>query len=62
MLESAQLFGFLAIFSAAYGGISFVLSGFRDNGNSAQMGGSFLGAFWPLIFVLYFNKRCNVWD
>ena len=49
--------GFLAVLSAAYGGISFVFSGFHNNGNSAQMGGSFIGAYASYFLVLYFNKR-----
>lgn len=49
--------GFLAVLSAAYGGISFVLSGFQDNGGSAQMGGSFVGAYACYFLVLFFNKR-----
>jgi predicted benzoate:H+ symporter BenE len=49
--------GFVAICSAAYGGISFVLSGFLNNGNSAQMGGSFIGAYASYFLVLYFNKK-----
>ena len=49
--------GFLAVLSAAYGGISFVLSGFQNNGSSAQMGGSFIGSYASYFLVLYFNKR-----
>lgn len=49
--------GFLAIFSAAYGGVSFVVSGFRNNGSSAQMGGSFIGSYVFYFLVLYYNKR-----
>ncbi len=48
--------GFLGVLSAAYGGISFVLSGFQNNGNSAQMGGSFIGSYASYFLVLYFNR------
>lgn len=33
-----------AVVSAMVGGVLFVLSGFQNNPNSAQMGGSFIGA------------------
>jgi hypothetical protein len=46
----------IAILSAAYGGIAFVFSGFKDNGNSMQMAGSFIGAYASYFLVLYFNK------
>jgi heme A synthase len=52
-----SVLGFLGILSAAYGGISFVLSGFQNNGSSAQMGGSFIGSYASYFLVLYFNKR-----
>jgi hypothetical protein len=52
-----SVLGFLGILSAAYGGISFVLSGFQINGSSAQMGGSFIGSYASYFLVLYFNKR-----
>ena len=48
--------GFLAVISAGYGGISFVLSGFQNDGSSAQMGGSFIGAYASYFLVLYFNR------
>jgi hypothetical protein len=48
--------GCLGILSAAYGGISFVLSGFQNNGSSAQMGGSFIGSYASYFLVLYFNR------
>ena len=51
------LIGLFAVASAAYGGISFVLSGFKDDGSSAQMGGAFLGAFASFFLVLYFDKK-----
>ena len=49
--------GLLGIFSAAYGGISFVLSGFHDSASSAQMGGSFIGTYASYFLVLCFNKK-----
>lgn len=48
--------GFLAMLSAAVGGYEFVRSGFADNGSSAQMGGSFIGAFASYFLVLYCTK------
>lgn len=48
--------GLIGVISAAYGGISFVLSGFQNNGNSAQMGGSFIGTYASYFLVVYFNK------
>lgn len=48
--------GTLSIISAALGGVLFVLSSFRDNGNSAQMGGSFIGAYAFYFLVLYYTK------
>jgi hypothetical protein len=51
------IIGLIAILSAAYGGIAFVFSGFKDNGNSMQMAGSFIGAYASYFLVLYFNKR-----
>jgi heme A synthase len=45
-----------AIISAAVGGTLFVLSGFQNNANSAQMGGSFIGAYVFYFLELYFTK------
>jgi hypothetical protein len=45
-----------AIISAAVGGTLFVLSGFQNNANSAQMGGSFIGAYAFYFMELYFTK------
>ena len=58
--RAARIFavlGLIFVFSAAYGGISFVLSGFQNNGNSAQMGTSFVIAYASYFLVIYFNKR-----
>ena len=38
------------------GGYFFVFSGFLNNGNSAQMGGSFVGAYAMYLMVLYYSK------
>lgn len=50
------ILGTLAIVSAAIGGVLFVLSGFQDNANSAQMGGSFIGAYAFYFLALYSTK------
>jgi hypothetical protein len=42
--------------AAALGGYLFVNSGFGDGGSSAQMGGSFIGAFTSYFLVLYHTK------
>jgi len=55
-IRVCAIIGSLAVLSAAYGGISFVLSGFQDNGNSMQMGGSFIGAYASFFLMPYFNK------
>lgn len=46
----------LFMLSAAAGGILFVLSGLQDGGNSAQMGGSFIGVYAFYFMQLYFSK------
>jgi hypothetical protein len=51
------IIGLIAILSAEYGGIAFVFSDFKSNGNSMQMAGSFIGAYASYFLVLYFNKR-----
>jgi len=51
------IIGLIAVLSAVYGGIAFVFSGFKNNGNSMQMGGSFIGAYASYFLVLYFNKK-----
>jgi heme A synthase len=48
--------GLLFIIFAAMGGFEFVLSGFSNGGNSAQMGGSFLGAFAFYFIALFYSK------
>jgi hypothetical protein len=51
-----SVIGLLAVLSAALGGYTFVRSGFADGGSSAQMGGSFIGAFASYFLVLYYTK------
>lgn len=48
-----------AIISAALGGVLFVFSGYTNNANSAQMGGSFIGAYAFYFLQLYFMKDMN---
>ena len=48
--------GLLSMLSAALGGFLFLRSGFADGGSSAQMGGSFIGAFASYFLVLYYTK------
>jgi len=50
------ILGLVFVLSAAYGGYAFVLSGYANNGSSAQMGGSFLGAYAMDFLVLYYSK------
>jgi hypothetical protein len=51
-----SILGALMIISATIGGLSFVLSGFNAGGSSAQMGGSFIGAYAFYFMELYFTK------
>jgi hypothetical protein len=55
-LQVSSILGLAAVASAAVGGTLVVLSGFQDNGNSAQMGGSFIGAYAIYFIELYFTK------
>jgi hypothetical protein len=48
--------GLVSMLSAAVGGYLFVRSGFADGASSAQMGGSFIGAFASYFLVLYHTK------
>jgi hypothetical protein len=41
---------------AGVGGLFFVLSGFTNNGKSAQMGGSFIGAYAFYFMELHYAK------
>ena len=49
--------GAAAVISAGIGGVLFVLSGFTNNANSAQMGGSFIGAYAFYFLALYSTKK-----
>jgi hypothetical protein len=51
-----SLLGLISVIVAALGGYLFVTSGFLNNGNSAQMGGAFLGAYAMNFLVLYYSK------
>jgi succinate dehydrogenase/fumarate reductase cytochrome b subunit len=53
----SAVIGMTAVISAAVGGILFVLSGFKNEGNSAQMAGSYIGAYASNFLVLYFLKE-----
>ena len=55
-LRVTSLIGLAAIASATAGGLLFVFSGFTNNGNSAQMGGSFIGAYAFYFLELYYTK------
>lgn len=50
------ILSFIFVISAAVGGYLFVLSGFSNGGNSAQMGGSFIGAYALYFLTLYYAK------
>lgn len=50
------ILGFVYVVVAGVGGLLFVLSGFTNNGNSAQMGGSFIGAYAFFFMELYYAK------
>ena len=52
----ASILALIAVVSAVVGGLLFVFSGFTDNGSSAQMGGSFIGAYAFYFLELYFTK------
>jgi hypothetical protein len=55
-IQVSSILGLAAVVSAAVGGVLFVFSGFQDNGNSAQMAGSFIGAYAFYFLELYFTK------
>jgi hypothetical protein len=48
--------GLVMVVSAAIGGFLFVMSGFSNGGNSAQMGGSFIGAYAFYFIALYYSR------
>jgi len=51
-----SILGSVMIISALIGGLVFLLSGFSAAGSSAQMGGSFIGAYAFYFMELYFTK------
>ena len=55
-LRICALLATASVISATVGGVLFVLSSFQNNANSAQMGGSFIGAYAFYFLVLYFTK------
>lgn len=55
-IQVPSILGLVAVVSAIIGGILFVLSGFTNNGVSAQMGGSFIGAYAFYFIELYYAK------
>jgi len=55
-IQIASILGLIMIISALIGGTLFVLSGFANNGVSAQMGGSFIGAYAFYFIELYYAK------
>ena len=56
-LKVFAILGLGSVASALAGGVLFVLSDFQNNGNSAQMGGSFIGAYAFFFLVLYASKK-----
>jgi heme A synthase len=52
----AAALGLFFVLSAALGGYLFVLSGLMNGGNSAQMGGSFIGAYAFFFLTLWYTK------
>ena len=55
-VQVPAILGLVMMVSALIGGILFVLSGFSNNGVSAQMGGSFIGAYAFYFIELYYAK------
>ena len=53
----ASVLGLIMVASAAYGGVQFVNSGLTDAGASAQMGGSFIGAYAFYFIALYYSRN-----
>ena len=48
--------GLLAMLSSALGGYFFVMSGFKDGGNSAQMGGSYIASYACYFLTMYYTR------
>lgn len=55
-IQIPAVLGLVMVVSAIIGGTLFVLSGFTNNGVSAQMGGSYIGAYAFYFIELYFSK------
>ena len=55
-VQVPAILGLVMVISAIIGGIFFVLSGFSNGGNSAQMGGSFIGAYAFYFIELYYAR------
>jgi hypothetical protein len=55
-VQIPSILGLIMVISAIIGGTLFVLSGFSNNGVSAQMGGSFIGAYAFYFIELYYAK------
>ncbi len=55
-IQVPAILGLVMVVSAIIGGVLFVLSGFSNNGVSAQMGGSFIGAYAFYFIELYYAK------
>ena len=55
-IRICSILAMAAVISAAVGGVLFVFSGFLDDANSAQMGGSFIGAYAFYFLELYYAK------
>ena len=55
-VQIPAILGLVMVVSALIGGVLFVLSGFSNGGSSAQMGGSFIGAYAFYFIELYNSK------
>ncbi len=55
-VQIPSILGLVMVVSAVMGGVLFVLSGFTNNGVSAQMGGSFIGAYAFYFIELYYAR------
>jgi hypothetical protein len=55
-VQVPSILGLVMVVSAIIGGILFVLSGFTNNGVSAEMGGSFIGAYAFYFIELYYAR------
>lgn len=55
-IQVPAILGLVMVVSAVIGGTLFVLSGFSNGGVSAQMGGSFIGAYAFYFIELYYAK------